>query len=102
MTGSSPSTSGHSNAFLTPYTSILSRYCRATSKSERMMRALTSELRNLMWHVSTANGELYWGTKPAGIVPDPKHDTYPAPARVSARHGPTQCVAWCIGGRPGQ
>ena len=34
--------------------------------------------------------------------PDPKHDTYSASLRVSARHGPTQCVAYHIGGRPGQ
>jgi hypothetical protein len=36
---------------------MLSRYCRATSNSERMMRADRSLLRSLMCAVSTAKGE---------------------------------------------
>ena len=43
--------------------------------------------------VSTANGELYLGINSSRIVPEPKHETYSASALVSARHGPTQCVA---------
>ena len=36
---------------------MLSRYWRAMSNSERMMRAVRSESWNLMCAVSTANGE---------------------------------------------
>ena len=36
------------------------------------------------------------------IVPEPKQETYSAVAFVSASIGPTQCVAYHIGGRPGQ
>jgi hypothetical protein len=36
---------------------MLSRYCRATSNSERTMRADRSLWRSLMCAVSTANGD---------------------------------------------
>ena len=36
------------------------------------------------------------------IVPEPKQETYSAAASVSASIGPTQWVAYHIGGRPGQ
>src|SRR5690606_31311958 len=53
-----PSINGHSTDFFDPYTSKLSLYCLATSKRERYTCAPRSELRNLIWVVSTANGEL--------------------------------------------
>ena len=51
----SPSTSVHSNDFFEPYTSKLSRYCRAVSYKNRQMCAATSLSAILMWHDSTAN-----------------------------------------------
>ena len=36
---------------------MLSRYCRAVSNNDRMIRAVRSESLNLMWAVSMANGE---------------------------------------------
>ena len=66
------------------------------------MRALKSEFLNLMWQLSTANGELYFAISSSRIVPEPKHETYSACAPVSAATGPTQCVAYHMGGRPGQ
>ena len=46
-----------------------------------------------MWHVSTANGELYLAISSGRMVPEPKQETYSASARVRARQGPTQWVA---------
>ncbi len=66
---------------------MLSRYCRAVSKSERMMRALRSESLNLMCAVSTAKGELYFWISSLRIVPEPKQETYSAvaPGQRAAR-----------------
>ena len=54
-----------------------------------------------MCEVSTANGEPYSLISSLRIVPEPKHETYSAVVR-QAGVGPTQCVAYHIGGRPGQ
>ncbi len=66
------------------------------------MRAVRSESLNLMCAVSTAKGELYFATSSGRMVPEPKQETYSAVASVSASMGPTQCVAYHMGGRPGQ
>lgn len=79
-----------------------SRSCRAVSKSERTIRATTSLFRSVTCALSIANGEPYLPTSASRIRPEPKQLTSLASRRSSARHGPTQCVASCIGGRPGQ
>ena len=50
----------------------------------------------------TANGEPYWSIRSSRMVPEPKQETTSAAASVSASIGPTQCVAYHIGGSPGQ
>ena len=59
MTGSSFSTCCHSNDFLLPVASKLSRYCRAVSKRLRVTSATTSESLILNVAVSTAKGLPY-------------------------------------------
>src|SRR6185295_7196449 len=98
ITSGSCSMSGHSTDFFVPYTSMLSRYCRAVSKSERMMRALTSVPLNLMCALSTAKGDPYFLTSSLRIVPEPKQLTYSAGLPIRPATGPTQWVAYHIGG----
>src|SRR6266496_6051224 len=96
------STNGHSTDAFEPYTSMLSRYWRAVSNRLRMMRALTSVPLNLMCADSTANGLPYFLRRFLRIVPEPKQLTYSAGFPMSPATGPTQCVAYHIGGKPGQ
>src|SRR5439155_8004417 len=107
--GSSPSTCCHSKLMLLAVTSKLSRYCRAVSKRERVTSATTSLPLILNVALSTANGELYFWISSSRIRPDPWQTTLSASASCFfagsdriARHGETQCVAYHIGGRPGQ
>src|SRR5579864_186302 len=74
-TCSLPSTSVHSKLFLVPYTSKLSRYCRATSYRKRQMWQETSESLILMWHDSTANLLPDFFAMSSRTVPEPKQLT---------------------------
>ena len=102
ITGSSFSTCCHSKLFLLPVTSKLSRYCRAMSKRLRVTSATTSESLILNVAVSIANGLPYFGISSSRIRPEPWQTTLSACLPRIARHGLTQCVAYHIGGRPGQ
>src|SRR5205085_1343731 len=107
--GSSPSHCCHSKLTLDAVTSKLSRYCRAVSNSERVTSATTSEPRILNVAVSIANGLLYFWINSSRMRPEPWQTTLSACASSRfagllriARHGLTQCVAYHIGGKPGQ
>src|SRR5207237_139766 len=109
MTGSSFSTCCHSKLFLEPVTSKLSRYCLAVSKRLRVTSATTSEPLILNVAVSRAKGLLYFLINSSRIRPDPWQTTLSASAIFPlagslrmARQGLTQCVAYHIGGNPGQ
>src|SRR3954464_13719262 len=81
---------------------MLSRYWRAVSNRLRTIRAGRALLRDLSGAASTADGLLFFSISSLRIVPLPKQETYSASPRVSAMHGPTQWVAYHIGGRAGQ
>jgi hypothetical protein len=90
-TGRPPWTCSHSNEDRSPYTEKLSTYCRAVSKSDRVISALRSESRTLTSALSTANGEPYFDVSSAEMCPDPKQTTYSANAPARASRGP---IAW--------
>src|SRR5262249_26635564 len=100
--GFSSSTCCHSKLFLLPVTSKLSRYCRAVSNRLRVTSATTSESRILNVAVSTANGLLYFLISSSRMRPEPWQTTLSACLPRIARHRLAQCVAYHIGGRPGQ
>ena len=106
-TGFSPSSCCHSKLTFDPVASKLSRYCRAVSNRLRVTSATTSLSRIVNVADCTANGLPYFPTSDSRMRPEPWHTTLSASAGLPgslkmARHGLTQCVAYHMGGSPGQ
>ena len=93
---------GHSMEAFDPYTSKLSRVLPRHIKERSVNPG--AQVGVFEVDVSRFNGErrAVLAMSSLRIVPDPKHETYSAVAWVSAHTGPTQCVAYHMGGNPGQ